>query len=101
MMPFECKQCGKCCRWGGWVYLTHDDITAIARRLDLTEDAFIQAHTQLAPDRQRLCLAGPEHTPCPFLENNQCAIYPVRPQQCRDYPHKWRTSTPCPGFPTQ
>lgn len=99
-MSFNCKQCGTCCRWGGWVYLTNNDITAIAGHIKISEHEFIQTYTQLSPNRHQLCLAGPEQEACLFLDNNQCRIYPVRPRQCRTYPHTWRTSTPCPGFPT-
>ena len=29
-----------------------------------------------------------------FLEGNECAVQPVKPQQCRDFPNLWNF----PGF---
>ena len=31
---------------------------------------------------------------CIFLEGNDCAVQPVKPQQCRDFPNLWSF----PGF---
>lgn len=93
---FQCRQCGSCCRWPGSVLLTKADITAIAAALHLTEEQFIEKHTILSPNRRQLSLQEAPDGACEFLgANNRCRIYAARPQQCRDFPHRWRT----PGCP--
>lgn len=95
---FKCKRCGLCCRWGGYVYLTDKDIAALAEATGLSEDEFIEKHTRLSPARDRLCLLDAEGDACEFLTENGCKYYDARPQQCRDYPEKWRAPQRCPGF---
>jgi len=96
--PFSCKGCGLCCRWGGYVYLTDEDISMLAEALHISEEDVIAKWTQLSPNRQGLCLTGSKDEPCIFLEKNRCSIYDYRPKQCRDYPALWKTDILCPGF---
>ncbi len=92
--PFVCQKCGACCRVPGIVRLTEEDITALAGELQLSEEAFIDAYTVLAPGRTGLALAGEIDGPCCFLtEDNLCRVHRTRPQQCRDYPERWRSET--------
>ena len=97
-MNFSCKQCGTCCRWHGFVYVTEADITALAAALQLPEEAFIDQYTRLAPNRKQLCLTDQADGACIFLQHNSCSVYTARPQQCRDYPHKWTVPGGCPGW---
>lgn len=62
------------------------------------EDEFdwIQKYTRLRADRRGLALLDKANGECVFLDGNSCRIQAVKPQQCRDFPNKWRF----PGFET-
>ena len=93
---FQCLGCGACCRQSGHVRVTDQEIEAIAAFLGMTVHDFIQAHTCLARNRQGLSLADKANGECFFLTEKGCALNPVKPAQCRDFPVKWRFS----GFET-
>ena len=84
-----CQRCTNCCRWPGDVKVSEAEIDAIAAFLGLTPDIFIERHTRLRADRRGLSLIDREDRSCIFLEGQSCAINPVKPQQCRDFPNKW------------
>lgn len=102
---FKCTQCGKCCRWPGFVFLTEKDVVRLANRLTNGDvRAFRSDYTSLEGPRKlvkSLVLidkpgdAVGEHA-CIFLENNKCSVYEDRPQQCKDYPVSYDPE--CPGF---
>jgi uncharacterized protein len=99
----ECQRCTACCRWPGQVRLTDDEIARMATHLGLSEHDFIQAHTRIRPDRQGLALMDKPNGECGFLDGENCAVQPVKPQQCRDFPNLWnfpasrRFATPFPS----
>ena len=74
--------------------LTDAEITRIAAHLGLRETDFIANHTRLRADRRGLSLREKPNGECEFLVGNDCAIQPVKPQQCRDFPNLWNF----PGF---
>jgi Fe-S-cluster containining protein len=76
------------------VRLTDAEITRIAMHLGLGEPEFIERHTRVRPDRMGLSLLEKPNGECEFLVGNDCAIQPVKPQQCRDFPNLWNF----PGF---
>jgi uncharacterized protein len=86
---WECQRCTACCRWPGQVKVTDPEITALAAHLGLTDADFIQRHTRLRPDRQGLALEELADGTCVFLEDCACRVQAVKPQQCRDFPHRW------------
>ncbi len=89
---FECKRCGACCRVPGYVRLTEADILALSHTLGLSPEAFIETWTALSPTRSGLVIKAEPSAPCPFLtEDNLCRVHAARPQQCRDYPERWRS----------
>ena len=90
----ECQRCTACCRWLGQVRLTDAEITRIAAHLDLSETDFVARHTRVRPDRRGLSLLEKPNGECEFLVGNDCAIQPVKPQQCREFPNLWNF----PGF---
>ena len=87
---FPCTRCGECCRIPGQVHLTPADIARLAALLGLRDYDFIQRHTHLARDRRDLVLQGDPAKPCRFLNGNDCAVYPARPEQCAGYPEMWK-----------
>jgi len=90
----ECQRCTACCRWPGQVRLTEAEITRLAAHLGLGEADFIQHHTRVRADRQGLSLLEKPDGGCEFLVGENCAVQPVKPQQCRDFPNLWNF----PGF---
>ncbi|MBN2384490.1 YkgJ family cysteine cluster protein [bacterium] len=85
---FKCQRCGACCATSGWVYVTASEITAIAAFLGLDQLTFTQQY--LTHDRGWDLLSSPSFRPHCFLDSqNQCEIYPVRPQSCRTYPYQF------------
>ena len=87
---YLCERCTNCCRWPGDVKVSEKEISAISRHLGLEEDDFIQQYTRLRSDRRGLSLIDQADGACIFLEGQDCRIQPVKPQQCRDFPNKWR-----------
>ena len=78
----ECRECGNCCK----VFrpsLKADDINRLAHRMRITRADFIMEYLVAYEN-------GKDHffklTPCPFLVNNACTVYPDRPEACRSYP---------------
>lgn len=66
----------------------------LARFKGVSEFDFIQLYTRLRPDRCGLSLNEKPNGECIFLEGNDCAVQPVKPQQCVDFPNRWNF----PGF---
>ena len=88
---YLCQRCGNCCRWPGFVRLNDQEIYSIAAFLQLTPAEFIEQHTELRPSRSGLMLKSNPAGSCIFLKGiNTCTIQAVKPQQCRDFPNKWR-----------
>jgi Fe-S-cluster containining protein len=98
LKTFECTGCGDCCRWSGSVLLTAGDINRMADALGLSEQAFIDRHTRLAPNRTQLALIDNPDESCSFLEGDRCSVYEARPEQCRSFPYVWSVSEGCPAL---
>jgi Fe-S-cluster containining protein len=98
LKDFKCTGCGDCCRWTGSVLLTDRDITAMAERVELPEQEFIDRHTRLAPNRIQLALLDHPDGRCSFLEGDRCSVYEARPEQCRSFPFAWSVPEGCPAL---
>lgn len=113
---FDCHRCGHCCSGGsGHVWVEDHEVERLARRLDLSEEAFRARHLRTVPDprtghlRQSLREDGAGGGPCRLLEGrNHCTVYEDRPAHCRTFPY-WpsvledeqgfaRASEVCPGI---
>ena len=73
----ECFQCGECCRTlFNHMLITREETALISKQTDV----------KLRVEEVRKNRFLVKHNgPCPFLKNNQCSIYPIRPCQCRLY----------------
>ena len=88
---YLCQRCGNCCRWPGFVRVDRGEIDAMASFLGMTPMDFIAQNTELRPSRTGLMLKSNPDGSCIFLQGvNTCAIQKAKPQQCRDFPNKWR-----------
>jgi len=92
--PFECTQCGDCCRWEGVVKLTPEDIKKLSDHLGINENECKNKYTR---DGEGKILADKrDTTACVFLKDNKCSIWNAKPKQCNEYPTKYTKR--CPGF---
>jgi Fe-S-cluster containining protein len=71
------------------VRLSDDEIARLAAFKNLSQHDFIQRFTRLRHDRRGLALREQPDGACIFLEGGNCAVQPVKPQQCRDFPNLW------------
>jgi Fe-S-cluster containining protein len=71
------------------VRLSEAEITRLANFQAMAEHDFIQQFTRLTSDRRGLALMDKPNGECIFLEAGRCAVQPVKPQQCRDFPNLW------------
>lgn len=69
--------------------MTDAEITRLAAFKGLSESDFIERFTRLTKERRGLALLDKPNGECIFLEDDQCAVQPVKPQQCRDFPNLW------------
>lgn len=76
--------------------LTESDISKLAVFLRLSPEVFIQEKTRLAANRAGLSLKDKADGSCVFLEENRCAVYSVRPEQCWQFPWGWSVDGGCP-----
>ena len=91
-LAFECAECGVCCAGPaeGYVWITDSDIAAIAEHLAITEKEMRRKYVRRVFDRLSL-IENRSNNDCIFLRprgngDRGCAIYAVRPVQCRTWP---------------
>jgi Fe-S-cluster containining protein len=82
----DCRTCANCCKTQHPLF-SRTEAQRIATFLDIPAEEL----------RARYLIANAEtgkyttkQLPCPFLLNNLCTIYPVRPAVCVNYPHLHR-----------
>jgi len=84
-LRFECSGCGRCCGGEpGYVWLGKEEIRTIARFLKMPQTEFLKRYCRRV--LLRISLRERANGDCVFLTANKCAIYPVRPWQCRSFP---------------
>jgi Fe-S-cluster containining protein len=92
---FVCLRCGNCCSGApGYVWVSPEEIQAIADLLGMPRERFEQQHTRRAGQRQSLLEL--DDGDCEFLVrepdgNTHCAIHAARPRQCRSWPF-WKSN---------
>ena len=96
MGTFHCQRCGACCRQPGFVYLRDEDVVRLAAHLQMGAYQFTESYCLLL-DRRHLALKKNADETCLFLGPKGCSLYEARPEQCRDYPLKWKTER-SPGY---
>jgi hypothetical protein len=106
-LQFTCTQCGDCCTGApGYVWVTDDELQAIAKHLGLPLAEVRDLYSRAA--RGKRTLREKNNGDCIFFERKKgCTIYPVRPAQCRTWPfweknvetpEAWeKTCETCPG----
>ncbi len=91
-LAFACVGCGRCCAGPaeGYVWATDTEIAAIADYLGMAEAKLRRKYIRKVGKRFSLKEVKPSKD-CVFLgpadgDGRGCAIYPVRPWQCRTWP---------------
>src|SRR5262245_42123432 len=85
-LRFKCTECGKCCTGSpGYVWLTPEDLQALADYLQISVSDFKKRYTRLVEGRHCLTERSPNYD-CVFLQDNKCKVYGARPKQCRTFP---------------
>lgn len=100
-LAFECAECGSCCAGPdeGYVWVTDEDIAAIASHLGISAEQMRRDYVRRACGGMSL-VEAPVSNDCIFLRPRGpgaagCAIYPVRPTQCRTWPF-WPSNVESP-----
>jgi len=76
-VPFVCRMCGECCRKLSKV--VYDPRTGKV----YIEDLEIEWFEGLEEYKH---FSHPVKIQCPFLKDDKCEIYEIRPKSCREYP---------------
>jgi Fe-S-cluster containining protein len=116
-LKFSCTRCSSCCRYErGFVYLSENDLSRLANEFRMDYTAFVNTWCRWIPltlDRERLSLKEKSNFDCIFWNASSeggagCAVYHVRPLQCRTFPfwdyilcspQTWKTAGKgCPGI---
>ena len=79
----DCQECGNCCE-SLRPCVTDKEIDKLSRIAKCSKSDFISQYTETddLDDIKYL-----KDTPCKFLNNKSCSIYPDRPGDCKSYPH--------------
>jgi len=88
-LRFKCTECGKCCTGGpGYVWLSEVEMESMAKHLNISLEAFKKKYTRQRENKYALVEKKTFNNEfdCVFLQDKKCAIYPVRPKQCRTFP---------------
>jgi len=106
---FTCRQCGDCCRGFGGTYVSESDIEVIARYVKAAPERFLTRYCQ--PSGSRWVLGQGATGYCVFWRDGLCAIHPVKPRMCREWPfirsvarhpENWFSmAASCPGMRTE
>ena len=84
---FSCTACGNCCKGGGSVYFTENELEKIYDHLSLSGEAKNNFHNKLINRTSNGYYVHENDKACYFLDkNNKCSIYNLRPLQCSTYP---------------
>jgi uncharacterized protein len=84
-LRFTCVDgCVACCTGAGDVWISDEEILAIAAHIGMPPDEFRATRTRSACGHT--ALADKPNEDCVFLGSSGCGVYPVRPRQCRQFP---------------
>jgi hypothetical protein len=96
-LRFSCTQCGNCCTGApGYVWVTDQEVAALAARLGLGVGEFEAQYVRLV-NGQKSLIELPNGD-CIFFDSQTrlCTVYEDRPQQCRTWPF-WHSNIRSPA----
>ena len=77
----DCSICGYCCKDEA-LDIFESDAYRISRNLKIDKKKFYEKYTHFNEITKAISM----NMPCPFLKENRCTIYNIRPEKCRNYP---------------
>ncbi len=91
---FKCKGCGKCCKEIKRIAWLDEDIERVSEFQGVSREFFLRKYREYFKNNQKKrghneaehVLKISENGACPFLKDNRCSIYEVRPLVCRAFP---------------
>jgi Fe-S-cluster containining protein len=84
----DCTECANCCKTMTPTF-SKTDIKRISGHFDLSPKQFFDRYLQKDEDSGDIVN---RFQPCPFLVENKCSIYALRPKDCADFPHHFKRS---------
>jgi uncharacterized protein len=95
-LRFRCTMCGKCCTGApGFVWVTGDEVAAIADFLHEPVEQMIALHTRVVNGERSL--REKANGDCVFYDQAVgCTVYEARPAQCRTWPF-WESNIKTPA----
>ncbi len=112
-LHFECTECGDCCAGPdeGYIWITKPEIERLAKHLNMSVDDLRKKYLTRIGNRSSI-IEEARTKDCIFLTGSGgkrgCAVYHVRPNQCRTWPFwshnltspdDWNmTGIRCPGI---
>jgi Fe-S-cluster containining protein len=87
-LRFGCKQCGGCCGGEpGYVWVTDEEIAAMAKELGFSKFEFENAFVRLIRGKKKSLIERSNGDCVLFDEKKRgCTVYKSRPVQCRTWP---------------
>ncbi|MGL4943257.1 MAG: YkgJ family cysteine cluster protein [Thermoguttaceae bacterium] len=107
-LAFECEACGGCCGGGpGFVWVTEDEITALAAAMQTPRDVWEKKYVRTVRSGRKTLRELDNYDCCLLRVDGGCSVYLSRPLQCRTWPFwpeniasksEWKSRTRnCPG----
>jgi Fe-S-cluster containining protein len=81
---FHCQECGECCQGKGGIFPTRVEIALIAQYLKISVAELVLDY--LEQTAMGLAVKNKTGEGCIFNKQGRCAIHPVKPRICRDWP---------------
>lgn len=82
----DCRTCANCCKTRHPVF-SRAELQRIADYVGITAAELRARYLEVDQDSAKYVT---RELPCPFLQDNLCSIYEVRPSVCAGYPHLHR-----------
>jgi Fe-S-cluster containining protein len=82
----DCRTCANCCKTQHPLF-SRTEAQRIAEYLGLSLQELRERYLTSNAEAGKYMT---QQLPCPFLQDNLCTIYPVRPAVCANYPHLHR-----------
>ena len=82
----DCRDCANCCKTLQPLF-SRSEAERIATYLAIP---FTELRGRYLTPHAESGKYTTQQLPCPFLQNNSCTIYPIRPTVCTNYPHLHR-----------
>jgi hypothetical protein len=79
----DCKECANCCKVLSTV-VDEEDIEKLAKKMRISPAEFDKTFVRFDKEWGEKEL---KEMPCPFLEDNRCQYYEIRPKECASYPY--------------